>query len=458
MANFLQHRNEIGLQIPYVERDIKVTIYVIHVTLGPVKWQVKHRYSAFAALHEILVADHGVAKDLLPPKKVIGNQDPVFIENRRAALETYLRSVMNFLKIAMPQELAFFLHFHQYEVLYLLQSMALQFFNEGDLLLQNSSSYKFTPLQLHAISERLRQPCPPVDIPDKRLDLSHVLDFCWQLTKVEIEGSNFPLNTSNLIQNNLPYNLSAFKSLRHLVMTEVNVTQIKDAQNIRAHVHSLAVHHSQLRSIATLAMCDALHKDVASAGEDYTWHRLTELDLSFNYLEEIDESFRLMAHVRKLKLSHNKLNRVTGLTHLPHLSELSLSANAFYSIKDLHCCLGNVVRLDLSENHISTLGGFSKLYSLERLDLARNTVSDVSEASHLSGLPNLEYLTLTGNPVSTTVDYRTRVLERLSSRAADIYLDNERPNQKEMDTIAILQVLRVVKEGRTPPPRTPRYS
>jgi nischarin len=109
---------------------------------------VKHRYSAFAALHEILVADHGVSKELLPPKKVIGNQDPVFIEKRRAALETYLQTVMNFLKIAMPQELAYFLHFHQYEVLYLLQSLALQFFNEGDLLLQNSASFKFTPLQV----------------------------------------------------------------------------------------------------------------------------------------------------------------------------------------------------------------------------------------------------------------------------------------------------------------------
>jgi nischarin len=175
-------------------------------------------------------------------------------------------------------------------------------------------------------------------------------------------------------------------------------------------------------------------------------------------MEDIDESFRLMPHIKKLKLSHNKLNKVTGLTHLPQLSELSLSANAFYNIKDLHLCLGNVIHLDMSENHISALGGFSKLYSLERLELASNAVSDVAEARHLSGLPNLEYLTLTGNPVSTTVDYRTRVLERFGNRAADICLDNEKPNQKEMDTIAILQVLRVVREGRTPPPRTPRYS
>jgi hypothetical protein len=100
-----------------------------------------------------------------------------------------------------------------------------------------------------------------------------VLDFCCHLTMVEVEGSNYPLNTSSLIQNKLPFDLTAFKSLRHLAMTDVDVTQIRDAQVVRAHAHTLAVHHSQLRSVATIAMCDALHKDIASAGENYIWHR-----------------------------------------------------------------------------------------------------------------------------------------------------------------------------------------
>jgi len=100
-----------------------------------------------------------------------------------------------------------------------------------------------------------------------------VLDFCCQLTMVEVEGSNYPLNTSSLIQNKLPYDLTAFKSLRHLAMTEADVTQVKDAQMVRAHAHTLAVHHSQLRAVATIAMCDALHKDISSASENYIWHR-----------------------------------------------------------------------------------------------------------------------------------------------------------------------------------------
>lgn len=256
--------------------------------------------------------------------------------------------------------------------------------------------------------------------------------------------------------NKLPFDLIGFKSLSHLVMTDVNVTNICDANVLRSNLQSLIVRHSQLRSIATLAMCDALHKDAKNAGDEYIWHKLKDLDLSFNYLEEIDDAIRLMPNLHKLNLNHNKLSTVQGLTQLPHLSHLYLAANTFYSVEDLHVRLGNIVHLDLSENHISSLLGFSRLFSLERLELASNAVTDVDEARHLSSLPCLEALTLTGNPVATCVDYRTRVLERVGVRAAEICLDNERPSQQELDTIAVLQALRIVQEGRAPPQR-PMY-
>jgi hypothetical protein len=96
------------------------------------------------------------------------------------------------------------------------------------------------------------------------------------------------------------------------------------------------------------------------------------------------------------------------------------------------------------------LQGFSKLYSLEGLDLTANQISDLSEIKYVSGLPCLENLTLTGNPVAIVVDYRVRTLEQFGGRAAEICLDNEKPTQKELDTVAVLQAIRIVKEGRTP--------
>ncbi|KAJ8877231.1 hypothetical protein PR048_021685 [Dryococelus australis] len=112
--------------------------------------------------------------------------------------------------------------------------------------------------------------------------------------------------------------------------------------------------------------------------------------------------------------------------------------------------MGHIVVLDLSQNNISSLQGFSKLYSLESLDVGCNQLSEVVEVKHISSLPCLENLILLGNPVAIVVDYRVRVLEHFGSHAGEICLDNDKPTQKELDTVAVLQAIRIVKEGRTP--------
>lgn len=50
------------------------------------KWNVSHRYSDFAQLHAALKVGT-VALPTLPPKKVFGNTDRDFINERRVALQ-----------------------------------------------------------------------------------------------------------------------------------------------------------------------------------------------------------------------------------------------------------------------------------------------------------------------------------------------------------------------------------
>ena len=77
------------------------TKYEIKVTVGSVEWSVHHRYKDFEALHQLLSSNHGMPKHLLPPKKLIGNKDPAFIEKRRLELETYLQvSILVILSIS----------------------------------------------------------------------------------------------------------------------------------------------------------------------------------------------------------------------------------------------------------------------------------------------------------------------------------------------------------------------
>ena len=112
-----------------------------------------YRYNDFAELHDKLVSENYVKKDILPPKKLIGNKCEAFVEKRRLSLEIYLNEVYNYLKKAMPRELAVFLHMHIYDIFFLLQSMALEFFTEGNNLLQKSKIYKFNLIQVIVLNK-----------------------------------------------------------------------------------------------------------------------------------------------------------------------------------------------------------------------------------------------------------------------------------------------------------------
>ncbi|XP_043268514.1 nischarin [Venturia canescens] len=451
MACLLSNPENIEITIPSVETLDGVTYYNIEVRIAEVKWKLKHRYNEFAELHEYLVTEHCVEKDILPPKKLIGNKSETFIEKRRIALESYLNAVYHYLKKTMPREFVLFLYLHQYDIFFILQNMALVFFTQGDSLLELSKSYAFTPLQLYAISERLKQPCPPLEVVDRKFDFSHVLDYNSHLKHLTIEATSIYFGTSNIELSTLPIELSTFKSVETLVVDNYPMDKIYGMGNMRDTVKHLEVHNTSLRNIVEFAMCEEVHKRIASANDSHVWLKLSHLDLSNNRIKEIDEAIKLLPHIETLILNNNLLTEISNVTLLPRLSQLHLGSNSFSKLpNNLHTKLGNIVYMDLSQNKLTSLASFSKLYSLEGLDVSCNRIENIEEVKNIGHLPCLENLRLTGNPVSTIVDYRVKVLEPFGKRAADICLDNERPNQKELDTVAVLQALRIAREGKSP--------
>ncbi|XP_022189395.2 nischarin [Nilaparvata lugens] len=450
MACFLVHNNDTTITIPQVENTNNIVFYIINVKVGPVEWSVKQRYNGFLELHEILVSDHSVAKDLLPPKKIIGNKDPVFIEKRRAGLETYLQTVITFLQKRMPRELVIFLDMHSYEILFLLQEFSMFLFQEGENLLFASKKYTFCPLKLHAISERLKQPCPPLEIFDKRHDFSHILDFCSQLMCIKIEGGDEKLGTSNIVLNQLSFELSVFKLVETLGLSRVNCGNIYGLGTLRETIKSLSVRYCRVRSLGEVFLCDEVHKTVENVCDEKVWKKLDEADFSHNEIAETDEVLRLAPNLKRLMISHNQITKVSDMTFLPKLTHLSLSANNITELDDLSKLFKRIVYLDLSQNNITSLKGFENLQTLEGIDLSTNAIKDMAEVQHIVSLKLLDYLNLSGNPVTTIIDYRVKVLEKFGSRAGQLCLDNEKPTQKELDTVSVLQALRIVKEGRTP--------
>lgn len=174
------------------------------------------------------------------------------------------------------------------------------------------------------------------------------------------------------------------------------------------------------------------------------------MNLSTNNITDIDKSIKLLPKLQKLVLNNNKISEINNLSSLPHLSHLNLSENMFTSCQDWHSKIGKIIYINLAQNKISSLSGFSKLYSLENLDVSCNQISDIEEVQNICKLPCLENLRLTANPVASVVDYRVKVIEQFNVRMGDIFLDNEKASEKELDTARVLQALRIVKEGKAP--------
>lgn len=156
---------------------------------------------------------------------------------------------------------------------------------------------------------------------------------------------------------------------------------------------------------------------------------------------------KLAPALQYLEFDFDKLQDVFSLTSLPKLETVSYRGNIIKSPSDLHVRFGNILILDVSQNQIECLLPFQKLYSLVILNLSSNKIHEVEQIKHVSKLPCLESLILTGNPVACAVDYRIKALSYFGSRAAILELDNEKANSTEMDQIAIIQAIEMGKRG-----------
>ena len=234
------------------------------------------------------------------------------------------------------------------------------------------------------------------------------------------------------------------------MIRKAQVSNIGHLGAVRRTTKSLIVNKSEMSKMADIFMCGAIYKETVEGSDPHTWPFLTDVDVSHNEITKIDDSVALAPNIERLDLSSNKLSSVDNLTNLPHLVSLNLTNNSFTELGEMHTKLGNVVDLDLSQNNLKSLKGLEKLYSLASLNVSTNNILEIAEVSHISRLPCLETLIITGNPVATVLDYRTKVLELFAQRASEICLDNEKPTQRELDTVAVLQAIRASREGRLP--------
>ncbi|XP_044609937.1 nischarin isoform X2 [Equus asinus] len=434
------------------------TVYIIQVTDGSHEWTVKHRYSDFHDLHEKLVAERKIDKNLLPPKKIIGKNSRSLVEKREKDLEVYLQTLLAAFPGVAPRVLAHFLHFHYYEINGITAALAEELFEKGEQLLGAGQVFVIGPLQLYAVTEQLQQGKPTCASGDAKTDLGHILDFTCRLKYLKVSGTEGPFGTSNIQEQLLPFDLSIFKSLHQVEISHC------DAKHIRGLVVSKPTLATMSVRFSATSMKEVLVPEASEFDEWEpegtalegpvtavipTWQALTTLDLSHNSISEIDESVKLIPKIEFLDLSHNGVLVVDNLQHLYNLVHLDLSYNKLTSLDGVHTKLGNIKTLNLAGNLLESLSGLHKLYSLVNLDLSNNRIEQMEEVRSIGSLPCLEHVALLNNPLSIIPDYRTKVLAQFGERASEVCLDNTATTEKELDTVEVLKAIQKAKEVKS---------
>ncbi|KAL6112409.1 nisch [Pungitius sinensis] len=454
-ASFPEELSERKVCVVGSELVENYTVYVIEVSDGEHRWTVKHRYSDFHDLHEKLTAEKKVDRGLLPPKKMLGKNSKSLVERRQKELELYLQTLLLQFPQSSPTPLASFLHFHLYEINGITAALAEELFHKGELLLQAGEVFSLRPLQLYCVSQQLRLAKPTCCNGDAKTDLGHILDFTCRLRYLKMSGSRGPVGTSNIQESSLPYDLSVFKALLQIEISECSSQQIRGLSSLRSSLATLSLHHSTETMMSILvpeaSEFSQWEPEGAESGCPVTavipvWRNLTTLDMSHNGISTIDGSVKLIPKVEFLDLSHNQLSTVENLQHLYNLVHVDLSYNSLRVLEAAHTRLGNIKTLSLAGNQLDRLSGLSKLYSLVNLDLSHNQLAQLEEIRNIGSLPCLEKLNLSSNPMCIIPDYRTKVLTQFGDRAAEVCLDGAVTSEKELDTVEVLKAIQKAKE------------
>jgi hypothetical protein len=136
--------------------------------------------------------------------------------------------------------------------------------------------------------------------------------------------------------------------------------------------------------------------------------KIEELYLSFKKILKI-ENLVAFDNLKKLCIDNNLVEDITNIGHLRNLRWLDLSFNNIRRIQGLEA-LVHLEDLSLFSNKISVIEGLEHCSSLKCLSLGSNRIDALDQIHKLRQLKSLRVLTLIGNPICKSSDYRVTVL------------------------------------------------
>ncbi|XP_014785283.1 leucine-rich repeat and coiled-coil domain-containing protein 1 [Octopus bimaculoides] len=146
------------------------------------------------------------------------------------------------------------------------------------------------------------------------------------------------------------------------------------------------------------------------------------VNLHGNDFTVISTQLSNLLYLRELDLSSNRISSMKALSNLRMLRILNLSCNFIRKVEGM-VSLSSLLFLNLSHNQIEDVSGFKEVsgseYSLSVVSLHDNKIANLSHlVTSLRDCSNIRCLTLEQddltNPVCSQIDYRQRLLSRLT--------------------------------------------
>ncbi|XP_078580309.1 serine/threonine-protein kinase 11-interacting protein-like isoform X2 [Branchiostoma floridae x Branchiostoma japonicum] len=227
--------------------------------------------------------------------------------------------------------------------------------------------------------------------------------------------------------------VARFRSLTTLEIKRVPIHLVVGLQVLR----------SQLQIIICSRCITRLQDVFATCGGDssmpLSWPELHTVNMSYNSLERLDDSLRLLQQVTVLDLSHNSI-KVTGkhLEYLPSLTHLNLGYNQLEAVPTLSITARSKLQsLILKNNNLDNIEGVESFHKLHELDLSNNCLYDHSMLEPLGFLNFLHMLSLYGNPLSFHPAHRQQTARHLSPIVGmqELILDGKKLTREEINLL-----------------------
>ncbi|CAH1241871.1 STK11IP [Branchiostoma lanceolatum] len=227
--------------------------------------------------------------------------------------------------------------------------------------------------------------------------------------------------------------VARFRSLTTLEIKRVPIHLVVGLQVLRSQLQFLICSRCITRLQDVFATCGG------DSSMPLSWPELHTVNMSYNSLERLDDSLRLLQQVTVLDLSHNSI-KVTGkhLEYLPSLTHLNLGYNQLEAVPTLSITARTKLQsLILKNNNLDNIEGVESFHKLHELDLSNNCLYDHSMLEPLSFLNFLHMLSLYGNPLSFHPTHRQQTARHLSpiTGMQEMILDGKKLTREEINLL-----------------------